>query len=293
MEQEGAIEVFSELVVIIPALNAASTLARQLEALDAQSDLEFSVIISDNGSSDATRSIAQRWRPRFRGITVVDASQRRGVAHARNVGITACKEQLILICDADDRVCPEWVASMRIALSEADAVTGPLLIVTEEDETPRVTWNAGSLPTAMGYLPYVPGGNLGVRREAFEAVGGFDEEMSLGQEDVDFGWRLVREGFSLGHSVGACLYYYQRRDWLATVRQQARYGRAHVALYLKHRDEGIRVASGRTSARWFIEWAKQFPGAAAKGDVRDALGSLSFQLARSLESMRWRTATPL
>lgn len=279
------------IVVIIPALNAALTLPRQLRALDAQTDLDFRVVISDNGSTDDTAQVAKDWEPRFESIEVVDSSQRRGVANARNAAIRATGEELILICDADDRAHPGWVSAMRSGLRVADAVTGPLVAVYSDGR--RETWNDTQVPTSMGYLRYAPGGNIGIRRTVFDAMGGFRADMTLGQEDVDFGWRMVNAGFTISHQPGAAVDYYQRAGWRPLLRQQWRYGRAHVQLYLRHREEPIRVASWKTSARWFVEWARQLPRRLRAGEASGAAGAAVFQLARCVESVRYRTATPL
>lgn len=283
----------SSIVVVIPALNAAATLPRQLEALNRQTDLDFRVIVSDNGSSDATADVARGWTPTFHSIEVVDSSGRRGVATARNVAVNACDEDLILICDADDRVHPTWVQGMREKLAESVAVTGPLYLIWPQAPTKREVWNETAVPTSMGHSPYMPGCNMGMRRQAFNAVGGFDPDMSSGQEDVDFGWRLTELGFRIDHCAGCGVDYFQRSGTGAYLRQQWRYGKAHVDLYLKHKDAGITAASWKTSARWFVEWVKQLPRRVRRGEVREAVGGAVFQLSRCWESLRTRTSTPL
>lgn len=281
------------VVVVIPALNVEKTLPRQLRALDEQDDLDFRVVVSDNGSADGTRGIAESWGPRFNGIEVVDSSECRGAAAARNIAIRATREELILICDADDRVHPGWVTAMRAALEVASAATGPLVIVSPDEPDRRDVWNAASAPVSMNHRPYMPSCNAGMRREVFDAVDGFDASLDRGQEDVDFGWRITELGFAIAHSPGAAIDYYQRSGFANFLRQQYRYGKAHVALYLKHRDEPIAVASWKVSLRWFVEWAKVLPRTLREGRFRGAAGAAVFQSARCIESLRHRTPTPL
>lgn len=283
----------SDVVVIIPALNAAGTLARQLRALDAQTDLGFKVVVSDNGSSDDTARIAQEWQPQFTSLEVIDASARRGVASARNIAIEATDQDLILICDADDEVRPSWVEAMRGALRTHAAATGPLHLVWTDDPSRSEIWNASEVPVSMGYRPYMPGCNIGMRRSVFDEVGGFDASLDRGQEDVDFGWKLTGKGYEIGHALGAVVDYYQREGLRNFLRQQWRYGKAHVALYLRHKDAPIRTADWKTSLRWFFEWAKQMPRRIRNREARAALGGAVFQLARCSESIRYRVATPL
>lgn len=282
-----------DVVVVIPCLNVEQTLPRQLAALDAQTDLKFRVVVSDNGSTDGTRRLAASWRPRFGGVQIVDSSSRRGVANARNVAIRATTEDLVLICDADDRVHSGWVAAMRAALAEHPAVTGPLVIVSPDEPRRREVWNEEAVPISMNHGAYMPGCNIGMRREVFDAAGGFDAGLDRGQEDVDFGWRITALGFHIGHAPEAAIDYFQRAGLRGFLRQQYRYGRAHVALYLKHREEQIPAASWKASLRWFIEWARQLPSAIRAGRTRASLGAAVFQAARLGESVRRRTRTPL
>ncbi|WP_220489485.1 glycosyltransferase family 2 protein [Tessaracoccus sp. MC1679] len=279
----------TDIVVIIPCRNEATRLPRQLAALNEQSDMDFRVVVSDNGSTDATALIARNWNARFSGgIDVVDSSDLPGVAHARNAAIRASDDPLILICDGDDAVHPGWVAAMRGSLRDNPCATGPLNLVFPDEPNREAMWNAGSVPTSMGYLPYMPGCNMGFRREVWEAVQGFDETLATGQEDVDFGWRLTQAGFCIAHHPHAVVDYTQRSGLRNYLRQQWRYGRAHARLYDKHRhDEGIRPpASNKTSARWFVEWAKQLPARLRRREGRDAAAGAVFQVARWNESVR-------
>jgi hypothetical protein len=59
------------------------------------------------------------------------------------------------------------------------------------------------LPEAGAELPFPSGGNMLVRRDAFEQVGGFDREYFAYLEDVDLGWRLWSAGWRVIHAPGA------------------------------------------------------------------------------------------
>ena len=98
--------------VVVPTYNAAATLPEQLAALAAQTiGFPFEVVISDNGSTDDSASVAAAWCDRL-DLRVVDASRGRGVSVARNVGIEAAAADLVLLCDADDGVSAGWVEAM-------------------------------------------------------------------------------------------------------------------------------------------------------------------------------------
>ena len=75
--------------------------------------------------------------------------------------------------------------------------------------------------------------NVAFRREAFEAIGGFDEGFAYGS-DIDFAWRLTDAGYRIRGVPDAVV----RHDWGGWRRQLRRsyvYGKARMRLYRKHR----------------------------------------------------------
>ena len=108
------------LSVIIPCKNMGATIGAQLEALANQSWSEpWEVIVSDNGSSDDSVRVVQRYAARLPNLRLVDASDRPGASHARNVGARHATAPALAFCDADDEVGVDWLAAMDRALSRA------------------------------------------------------------------------------------------------------------------------------------------------------------------------------
>lgn len=91
--------------IIVPAFNVAKTLPATLDALFAQTFIDFEIIVVDDGSTDTTAAILQEYEgmPGFRVIT----QRNRGLAGARNTGIAAARGLYIGFCDADDLWLPE------------------------------------------------------------------------------------------------------------------------------------------------------------------------------------------
>ena len=99
-----------ELSVVIPVRDAAATIEDQIDALLGQEwDRPWELVVVDNGSHDATQTIVERYADRDDRVRLVDASDRPGVAHCRNVGIRAARADAIAMCDADDVVAPGWL----------------------------------------------------------------------------------------------------------------------------------------------------------------------------------------
>ncbi|MFY0634937.1 MAG: glycosyltransferase [Vannielia sp.] len=94
--------------IIVPAFNVEATLAETLTALLAQTHPDFEVIVVDDGSTDRTPMIARRFARDARVRIVRQAN--RGLAGARNSGISAARGEIIGFCDADDLWHPEKLA---------------------------------------------------------------------------------------------------------------------------------------------------------------------------------------
>jgi GT2 family glycosyltransferase len=220
--------------VVVPARDAADVISGQLEALAAQEAPEpFEVIVVDNGSADATAEVARSWSDRIQSLRVLDASDRAGVNHARNVGAAAATGRHLLFCDADDEVAPGWVAAMSLALEDVEAVGGRLdrrRLNPPEALRPGVTVADGLTPWP-GFLPFASGASFGVRTEVLASVGGFDESFSAGGDDVELSWRLQLAGHRLGFAEHAIVHYRERSGVLAIARQAYGYGMQDPVLF--------------------------------------------------------------
>jgi len=86
--------------LIVPAFNAAKTLPQTLTALLAQTHRDFEIIVVDDGSTDDTLVVAERFAddPRLRILS----QPNRGLAGARNSGIWVALGEVIRFCDAHD-----------------------------------------------------------------------------------------------------------------------------------------------------------------------------------------------
>jgi glycosyltransferase involved in cell wall biosynthesis len=224
--------------VVLAVKNGLPWLEEQLEALAAQMcDDDWEVLVVDNGSTDGSFQVAAEWSARVAQIRVVDASARPGPAAARNVGADHAHGEHVLFCDADDVVQPGWVAAMSIALGSADVVGGSFENASLNGGTPT-----RPLPAATRQLGQVPAGlaaNLGVRRSSFDAVGGFDENLRVG-EDVDLCWRLQFAGYTFAVQPDAVVAKRDRETSGEVFVHGVLHGRSGPALYRRHREDGIR-----------------------------------------------------
>jgi glycosyltransferase involved in cell wall biosynthesis len=226
--------------VIIPCLNAARTIGAQLEALaDQHCDELWEVIVSDNGSTDQSLEIVNGFRNRLPTVSIVDASDRRGAAHARNVGARTARGESLLFCDADDEVAPGWLSAMADALSKYDFVAcrvdfGKLnepwmKSMFQDHQQTRGLQKASYAP----YLEHAGGGTLGVKKYVHESVGGFDESLTA-HEDTDYCFRIQLSGVKLHFETTALLNIRCRNMLSGAFRQASLWAEQTVFLSRKY-----------------------------------------------------------
>lgn len=229
--------------MIIPAHNEAAVIAQQLDALAAQSwDGDWEVIVVDNCSTDGTATVVEthaRNHPRFR---VVKAPEHPSRNYARNVGIAASRGRGFALTDADDIVGPSWVTAMGTALRNHELVTGPLELdrlnpaLLADSRGRRHEWKS---PTFCDVFPAAHGNNIGMQREAYDRIGGFDEDPRLlGSEDIEISMRAWMDGIVLFFAPDAVVHYRYRTDPRVLWQQGRRYGRSRPMLVRKLREAG-------------------------------------------------------
>jgi glycosyltransferase involved in cell wall biosynthesis len=253
----------TELVsVVVPAYNAGATIADQLRALAAQQlPGPFEVIVADNGSTDDTVAVVERCGAEFSAVRLVDASGRRGPAHARNVGFGAARGDLVLGCDADDVVDERWAALLVDSLADADLVAGGAsawLPVAGEGPPFGIHVPHDMGTGGLGFLPVMAGSSFGVRREVWQTVGGFDVDLPT-TEDFDFAFRAQLAGFRFAACPAASVHYRLPASTAAGMRKYYDYGRFQPLLYRRHRANGMRRRDAAEVARVWLRLAARSP----------------------------------
>jgi glycosyltransferase involved in cell wall biosynthesis len=282
-----------EVSVVIPCRNGARYLARQLDAL-AQQDYEGSweVIIVDNGSTDDSPSIAERFRGPL-NLRVVNAPDRNGAAYARNVGARASSGGKLLFVDADDEVAPGYLRTLSGALDTNDFVASR---VDSQALNPgwiraaHAPWQDVGIADWFGFLP-CSSVNIGVSRSMFEAVGGWPEEYPA-SEDIAFAWRLQLAGASL-HFVPEAVYRCRYRASLAALFRQTRWwGVSSSLLYREFKAAGMRRRPLAAAAREWLEVLAGLPKARSKAELAPLVVRLGDCLGRLEGGVRYRVLFP-
>ena len=188
------------LSVVIPAHNAADTLAATLDSLLAQTRGDWQAIIVDDGSRDTTRQIAQGYIARDKRFSLLaNDGAPEGVSAARNRGIAAATGRWLMFVDADDTIAATFVDRM-VGWLEATpgarvAYCGSIRITASGRRRPPWFSTAvarAPFETLARSFPLVVHGVV-LDRALVVEQGGFDARLRTA-EDMDFFQRIARTG---------------------------------------------------------------------------------------------------
>ncbi len=177
-----------QISVVMPAYNSAGFVRRAIESVWAQSSPPLELIVVDDGSQDDTAAVAAGVDRR----TVVIRQANGGPGAARNRGVREARGNWIAFIDADDAWRPHKLECQRphMLRPEIDVVFSHVVDPLERD-TPLgdITFDDLWRHNYVGLSTSV------VRREAFERIGGFDEDRAvLGIEDYNLWLRMASRG---------------------------------------------------------------------------------------------------
>jgi GT2 family glycosyltransferase len=172
--------------VVIPCRDERATLAACIASVRAQDPQPTWVVVVDNGSVDGSREIG-----RARADVLIERAGGT-IAASRNAGVAAVPDaELIAFLDADCEAAAGWLAAGLTALETAD-LAGHRVEAPPSASWVARHWSAVELQlTRAGAAVW--SANMVVRREAFDAVGGFAAHLRT-NEDVDLCRRLLAAG---------------------------------------------------------------------------------------------------
>jgi hypothetical protein len=194
------------VTVIVPAYNAAGTLAATLTSVRNQTHGTLEILVIDDGSTDTTPKImhrAARADPRLRLIR----QPNRGVAAARNAGLAEAQGAYVAFIDADDLWHPRKIElQLDAARRVGDAVAFVYAWSRRIDEADvvladlgPVRWRGDVFPRLVVSNFLQSASNALIPTEPLRALGGFDPMLrtagAQGAEDLKVFLALAKRGF--------------------------------------------------------------------------------------------------
>ena len=230
--------------VIVPVYNRPDEVDELLESLCSQTFKDFEVVIVEDGSKITCKDVCEKY------ASILDLhyyyKENSGPGQSRNYGVERARGEYVLIVDSD-AVAPHGFMQAiddELQRQPSDAWGGPdAAHESFSDVQKAISYAMTSFFTTGGIRGgkkqldkfYPRSFNLGIRREAYLALGGFSKtrfsKMSLYGEDIDFSIRIYKAGYSCRLFPEAWVWHKRRTDFRKFWRQVYNSGYARVNLW--------------------------------------------------------------
>jgi mycofactocin glycosyltransferase len=254
----------TNVTMVVPVKDRAAELDRLLRSVRANPDTaQIPIIVVDDGSSTPTRAT--------HGASVVRHATSRGPAAARNAGVQVANSEFVAFVDSDcEIVDPHWLATCVAHFDDPQvAVVAPRIVAKQSAnpsalhayESARSSLDLGPAPAKvapMHRVAYVPAAALVIRKEVFEALGGFDEALYVG-EDVDFVWRANEANHTVRYEPAATVAHDHRTTYQQFVKRRFQYATSTAPLDQRHPGQVPPVVLSPWSAGVWAAVATQTP----------------------------------
>jgi len=240
--QNGSPKLFDipTVSIIIPVRNRPEELRICLESLRrlAYPAQKREVIVVDDASDDSTPDTVSQF-----SASLISLRKRKGASFCRNLAASQTKGEILAFIDSDCTACPRWLHDLIPGFRDRalGAVGGLVVPFSEEKALDRYEQVKSSLQMGARYKSsreegpffYVPSCNLLVRKTPFIEIGGFREDLHVG-EDVDFCWRLRDQGHNLEYRPIGKVYHRHRNELKAFCARRFEYGVSEPVLHHYH-----------------------------------------------------------
>jgi len=213
--------------VIISTRNRAEQLPLCLDALIHQEDVAaeaYEVIVVDNASRDHTRQVVEKMQRQSERVRYL-YEEKLGLSAARNAGAAQARGAFICFVDDDAIPSPHYLAEVLSSFEDrrATCVGGRIVAAWPGGATPpwftpryahvvaQTSFGETARRLARNEFPF--GANIAFRKDVFQALGGFDENLgkrggnNIWGEEIDLCHRLQEKGFSFFYNPRALVWH--------------------------------------------------------------------------------------
>lgn len=224
--------------LIVPVYNRPDEIADLLESLSGQTDKDFELVLTEDGSTVPCREEVERYANRLSIQYFSKSNEGRSIA--RNHGMKNARGEYFVFVDSDCILPPDYFASLRreLELTGADCFGGPDAAHESFTDTQKAINFAMTAFLTTGGIrggkvqmeKFVPRTfNMGFSREVWERVGGFREMFS---EDIDMSTRIRQAGYAPRLFRDVRVYHKRRGNLAKFWRQVHIFGMSRITLQL-------------------------------------------------------------
>ena len=209
----------SPVSVVMPVHNGLPFLDASINSILKQTFSDFEFVILNDASTDGTEKVLREWEKRDSRIRVIESNRKLGLSGSANFAVCTSRAPIVARMDADDISDPHRLEQQFNVMQGDKKIVAVGTLCDGIDSVGRTTrprdrWR---IIRRSNYIPF-PHGSAMFRRDAFDAIGGYDEELVYG-EDQNFFLRMTTLGRVV--TLPDVLYHFRYHTDNTTVRSSA------------------------------------------------------------------------
>lgn len=221
-----------DISFLMPAYNNEATVVNSIKSvLNQKTDLIFEIIFVDDGSTDNTYYLAEKFLKGHENIKLIQ-KKNGGEASALNEGLKYCSGKFIAIVEADVEIEDKWLEKVTKEFADEKVVGVGGRLVTPENSS----WIAkiagyeieGKFETKERYANHITSANAIYRAEVIKKIGSFNENLVNAVLDSDLNRRIIEEGYKLIYSNDASALHHFKPTFKGYLKRQYSYARYRV-----------------------------------------------------------------
>jgi len=290
LEQQGTAqpEVYPSVSIIIPVRNRPLEIRACLSSLAKLNypSEKIEIIVVDDCSSDSTPAVIGEFP-----VTLLRLKKHRQASFCRNVAARHAKNEILAFIDSDCEADPDWLLDLTPTFREETvaAVGGMIDSFYAENQLDQYEKVQSSLMISSWYKRsseldrffYVPSCNFLIRKNCFIELGGFKNDLHVG-EDVDLCWRLQNSGLQVDYRPVGTIFHKHRNRLKAFCRRRFEYGTSEPQLQKLHKDRRKKMFFPPLITMFWLTMACFL----FSGEILLAIAACSFPLLGSLLTFR-------
>lgn len=231
--------------IVIPCRNEEKYIGKCIDSILLQDypQEQITVFVCDGKSTDETIAIIKDYSHKHKNIHLL-INEKQTTPYALNLGINASKSDVVIILGGHAELYPNYVSKCMEAFSfdESIGCAGGIIENVYENETAEIIGKAMSSSFGVGNAHFRTGNKDGFvdtvafgayKREVFDKVGLFDEELIRNQDD-EFNFRVLKAGYKIYLYNDIRSKYYVRASYKKLFKQYEQYGYWKVYVSKKH-----------------------------------------------------------
>ena len=178
--------------IVMPCYNQAAFMEQTIQSVQASSYTNIEIILMNDGSTDDTEKISKDLAKKYNNI-FYHSQKNSGPSRARNHGIKIAKGKYILPLDSDDLISKDYVAE-AVKAFEGDEEVKVVYCEAEKFGEKTGKWNLKPFSPELLARDNMIFVSAFFKKEDWEKVGGFSEDMVWGREDWEFWIKMLEHG---------------------------------------------------------------------------------------------------